>query len=59
MADSVDMPFDSTGVSTGGLSLDGLLPALRRLDRLLEQAMAAAQVVYGPEPRMVDVVCSS
>ena len=30
-------------------SLAELLPALQRLDRLLEQAVAAAQVAYGPE----------
>ncbi len=30
-------------------SLNELLPALQRLDRLLEEAVAAAQAVYGPE----------
>jgi SpoVK/Ycf46/Vps4 family AAA+-type ATPase len=37
------------GLSAGRSPLDGLLPVLRRLDRLLEQAVAAAQRVYGPE----------
>jgi hypothetical protein len=30
-------------------SFDDLLPALQRLDRLLERAVAAAQTVYGRE----------
>jgi hypothetical protein len=31
----------------GKFCLDDLLPALQRLDRLLEQAIAVAQVTYG------------
>lgn len=34
-------------VSFAGVSLSDLLPELKRLDRLLEQAVAAAQSVYG------------
>jgi hypothetical protein len=35
--------------STGRQCFDELVPALRRLDRLLERAMAAAQATFGPE----------
>ena len=34
-------------VSFAGVSVSGLLPELKRLDRLLEQAVAAARAVYG------------
>jgi SpoVK/Ycf46/Vps4 family AAA+-type ATPase len=40
---------ERTGSSATNSSLAELLPALQRLDRLLEQAVAAAQVAYGPE----------
>jgi len=49
MAETVEAVFDGTGLGTSGLYIDSLMPALRRLDRLLEQAVAAAQVTYGPE----------
>ena len=35
--------------SVTNASLAELLPALQRLDRLIEQAVTAAQVAYGPE----------
>ncbi len=35
--------------SPGQTCLDNLLPALRRLDALIERAVAAAQAAYGPE----------
>lgn len=41
--------LEGAGASTGGSYGCGLLPALQRLDRLLERAVAAAQAVYGPQ----------
>lgn len=40
--------IDSTKL-TSGPHLDGLMLALKRLDSLLERAVAAAQIAYGPE----------
>ena len=41
----------SASIDTGATnaSLAKLLPALQRLDYLIEQAVTAAQVAYGPE----------
>jgi len=36
-------------LSAGRVEFDGLLPALQRLDRLLERAVAAAQTAYGTD----------
>jgi hypothetical protein len=40
---------ESTYTKVTNSSLAALLPALQRLDRLLDQAVATAQVAYGPE----------
>lgn len=42
-----EMPSGETQENFVGLSLGGLLPELKRLDRLLEKAVAAAQDTYG------------
>jgi SpoVK/Ycf46/Vps4 family AAA+-type ATPase len=42
-----DTLFDHTKMSTPTPVIDDLLPALKRLDALLERAVAQAQVVYG------------
>jgi hypothetical protein len=49
MTASRDPFFEGVGLGVGNSSLESLLPALHRLDRLLEHAVAAAQVAYGPE----------
>ena len=49
MADSADRLAGRVRLNTGKSSFDDLLPALQRLDRLLERAVAAAQIAYGPE----------
>ena len=49
MADPTESLAESVNLSASKPVLDGLLPALQRLDRLLEQAVAAAQAAYGPE----------
>ena len=49
MADPMDPTFEGAGLTASGLYLDGLLPALRWLDRLLADAAVAAQAAYGSE----------
>ena len=49
MATSARWLSDSTCSSTITSAVAELLPALQRLDRLIEQAVAAAQVAHGPE----------
>ena len=49
MAPSARWLSDSTCSSTITSAVAELLPALQRLDRLIEQAVAAAQVAHGPE----------
>src|SRR5215470_13277875 len=39
----------STDASVTNLFISELLPALQRLDRLIEHAVTAAQITYGPE----------
>lgn len=48
MAEPVGGKSEGAGLSAGEAYRDGLLPPLRRLDRLLERAVTAAQVAYGP-----------
>jgi AAA+ superfamily predicted ATPase len=47
MAEAVKAVLDDARLYAGGSSLDSLLPALQRLDRLLQRAVAAAQAAYG------------
>lgn len=47
--DTLHMPMQGTDINTNGTSLHGLLPALQRLDSLLEQAVTQAENLYGPE----------
>ena len=49
MAEPVEALVNRTGWGAGEPYLNGLLPALNRLDRLLERAVAAARAAYGPE----------
>jgi AAA+ superfamily predicted ATPase len=49
MTDPTEALAESANLSASMPDLNGLLPALQRLDRLLEQAVAAAQVAYGAE----------
>jgi SpoVK/Ycf46/Vps4 family AAA+-type ATPase len=49
MAKPMEAPVEDTEINTGGPYLDGLLPALQRLDRLLDRAVAAAHSAYRPE----------
>ena len=49
MATSTESLSESTYTGATNSSLAELLPALQRLDRLIEQAVTAAQVAYGPE----------
>ena len=49
MTDPTEALAESVHLSASKPVLDGLLPALQRLDRLLEQAVAAAQATYGSE----------
>lgn len=49
VAEPVDASFDDVELNTARQCLNDLLPALQRLDRLLEKAVAAAQEAYGPE----------
>jgi SpoVK/Ycf46/Vps4 family AAA+-type ATPase len=49
MTELKEAVFDEARSSSGTPHLDELLQALRRLDRLLEQAVTAAQVAHGPE----------
>src|SRR5215470_15887409 len=49
MVESEIAIVEDAGSRTGETYLDDLLPALRRLDHLLERAVAAAQTVYGAE----------
>jgi AAA+ superfamily predicted ATPase len=48
-AETVETPAQSAEGMGREPYLGGLLPALRRLDSLLERAVAAAQTAYGPE----------
>jgi AAA+ superfamily predicted ATPase len=43
------MTEDNPEQAASPSNLDGLLPALRRLDALLERAVAAARTAYGPD----------
>jgi AAA+ superfamily predicted ATPase len=49
MAVSLVATPDSIGLTASNTDLDGLLPVLQWLDRLLQQAVTTAQVVYGAE----------
>jgi hypothetical protein len=49
MTDPTEALAESANLSVSMPDLDGLLPALQRLDRLLEQAVAAAQATYDSE----------
>ena len=49
MADPMDAADEGEGVSAGRPYLDGLLMALRWLDRLLADAAVAAQAAYGAD----------
>jgi ATP-dependent 26S proteasome regulatory subunit len=49
MADPMDAADEGEGVSAGRPYLDGLLTALRWLDRLLADAAVAAQAAYGAD----------
>lgn len=49
MTEPVKSAREDVELSTARRCLNDLLPALQRLDRLLEQAVAAAQESYGPE----------
>src|SRR5262245_46804022 len=49
MTDPTEGLAESTNLSASKPVLNGLLPALQRLDRLLERAVAAAQATYGSE----------
>ncbi len=49
MVQTTETAFEQTELKSDGPYLDSLLPALQRLDRRLEEAVAAAQTVYGPE----------
>jgi AAA+ superfamily predicted ATPase len=49
MATSTGSLSESTYASVTNLALAELMSALQRLDRLIEHAVAAAQVAYGPE----------
>jgi AAA+ superfamily predicted ATPase len=49
MAESVEETGEAGALRAGRLLRQELLPALQRLDRLLERAVTAAQVAYGPE----------
>ncbi len=49
LEDGVNCPgYAMRGLSDFERMIDGLLPALRWLDQLLERAVSVAQVVYGP-----------
>jgi SpoVK/Ycf46/Vps4 family AAA+-type ATPase len=49
VAEPLKAVFDETGMSTVETNFEDLMTALQRLDRRIEQAMAAAQAAYGPE----------
>src|SRR5262249_14993910 len=49
MVEAIETTVDQTEVSIDNPSIVGMLPALRRLDRLIERALNAAQAAYGPE----------
>lgn len=49
MAETAEVLGEETDLKLEAPFLDGLLPALRRLDGLLERAVAAAQTAYGPK----------
>jgi AAA+ superfamily predicted ATPase len=49
VANSIESMSESTYASVANSTLAELMPALQRLDRLIEHAVAAAQVAYGPE----------
>jgi SpoVK/Ycf46/Vps4 family AAA+-type ATPase len=49
MTDPTEVLTESVNLSASKLVLADLLPALQRLDGLLEQAVAAAQATYGAE----------
>ena len=49
MAESMEGKIDEIGSSAGNPYLNDLLPALKRLDHLLEGAVNAAKATYGPE----------
>ncbi len=54
MAEAVETSFEGAELNASGFSFDGLLPALERLDRLLDWAVTAAQTAYGPEAETDD-----
>ena len=49
MVETAEAILEETDLKTDRPYLDGLLPALGRLDGLLERAVAVAQTAYGPE----------
>jgi AAA+ superfamily predicted ATPase len=49
MAETAEATLEETDLNSGRPYLDGLLPALQRLDALLERAIATAQAAYGPK----------
>jgi hypothetical protein len=49
MAEAAEVLAESASLSSGMSYLNGLLPALKRLDHLLEQAVATAQAAYGSQ----------
>ena len=48
MVEATEVVEKESGLTTTNKYLADLLPALQRLDRLLEQAIAAAKTAYGP-----------
>src|SRR6266702_444049 len=49
MAESARITLENPGWDIGMPEVGNLLSALRRLDHLLEKAIASAQVAYGPQ----------